>query len=660
MLPSQFLAGRKPPPGTLASPDVVDFYNTHIDRAFEGYSYKGTRITGDHSFFLNFTPIECAQLNSKRTPTGRFHVDYPEFSQSDDYVFKQIEEAQGGERKLIVMLFTHRGYGKTFIFVSIVLKHYLFVDFSHNLITASGDAHADKTFSKARLCLDEMVKPARHPALNLKRLQDSRDIIESGEIHYDDHGKHTSGRRSKIERMVYDREAGKTKGGRYDTQIMEECGDWSRPARLKDCIMASKGSWRVGNIDRCRVFMPGTGGTVYSHEAKEIFYNPAAFGIYQVKEHSDRSTAIFIPAYKKYGGTWELTGESNEKLAKTLLDAERIAAKADPVAYTKLIQEFPYTPDEMFSQSSGNLFNREKLARQLVDIIHKPAFQLVKRYHLHYLKVDGRITGVEAVEDPRGEVEMVELPQLSEDGKPVRGLYVAGLDSIDQGTQHSVEQTGSCFSLRVKKRQSTQSQTGNLYVCRYHARPRTVEEAYEIALKILLLYDCRVNLEYSKIAFIGFMRERKAYHRLLPRPSLQRAEMNANKFTHLIGTVMNQKTKQYGDILLQQYVEDFADQLYFKDDVEELLAYEPARQNEFDGIVSMKMCEIADEDLFDAGTIAAKQSPGMAMIGYYMDPHTGYMRYGALPKQQGPKDLMPTTEKQLRFYDPEADKNAYY
>lgn len=71
------------------------------------------------------------------------------------------------------------------------------------------------------------------------------------------------------------------------------------------------------------------------------------------------------------------------------------------------------------------------------------------------------------------------------DGKdPYKNLYVAGIDSIDQGTADSATQTDvSDFCIIIKKRIYGMQEPK--IVAMYKERPRDIRTAYDNAMKLL-------------------------------------------------------------------------------------------------------------------------------------------------------------------------------
>jgi hypothetical protein len=640
-----FFEGRTPPNVPIESLDNIDWYNEQIAYCFEGREKGGTRITGDHYWFLNMWPIQRVIQDKYGNATNKFEFNYPLWCQDDDYVFKQIEEAQCGPGdKKAIFLFTGRGWGKSYLVVSIGGKIYYLTPRSHSVISASQSDHADETFTKMRECMDGVE--LLHPTLAHKRLYDSNDYIESGEELTIDGEKRRTGYRSKIEKVLYDKKPGKTKGKRLDFQQWEEAGDFGGAAPLRECIAASEGSWKVGSIYRCRVFYTGTGGTVKSAEARELFENPEAFNIYPVVEWENRKTGIVIPAYRKYGGFYEKDGISDIEGAKAHLMKIREEKKSDPVAYRKFIQEFPFDPNELFQLSGTNNFDQEKLATQYVKIVNDPNYKLGKTGNLHWIINNGKITGVRWEDHKDGKMWKLEDPEKDASGSIYNNLYVGGYDGIDLGTEDTSTGKGSEGALAIKKRFLSGTKSNNVYVFYYHERPKDINEFYENVLKACWYWNLSgknedgditgsLNIEYSKIGIVGFFKSwgKGEMRWLMKRPRLSLSDPTSDKeSTKLIGTLPTVKNFENGELFLARYIRDYSEHLFYLPAINQLKDFSQQNRGKFDIAIAMEMAEFADDEYSERLVVKTKKPVTASNCGYYEDEN-GIMRFGELPNK---------------------------
>jgi hypothetical protein len=644
----KFFEGRTPPVVPLDSVENIEWYEEQLKRCVYGFEYKGQRITGDHYWFLNMFPFLVAKKNKAGKITNEFDIDFPYWAGMHDYVFKSIEEAHYEGKGFLWM--SGRGSGKTYVILAILAKIYHLKAKSHSMVSASNSAHATESFTKLLQALDAIAEV--HPTLALHRLQDTKGLIESGQEIVRDGIKYKEGPRSRLQKVIYGDNPGATRGSRPDAQLMEEVGDWATgKGDLKSCIGASIGSWRVGSINKCRVFMIGTGGSVASDQIKDVFVNPEAYNLLQFKDFAPKS-CFFLPANYFLGGQgWEETGVNNNDSAKAYLDAERVRTKDDMEIHNKIVQEFPFTIEEVFRKNGTNNFNQRHIAEQWARLHYEWKERRPEKGFLTWIKSPGgSIKGVKWEKNPEGNIEILEHPYKGASGREVfQDLYVGGVDSIDQGIADSTSiKNRSSLACLIKKRivdGKFFSQTSNLYVAKYIGRSIDVRWDYEETLKLSMYYNAKMNIEYTKIGVVNYFREAKQYHRLLKRPlvampskgekiaGLQKDQSN------LIGTPASTNVIDHQDGKVKEYIEDYYAHIFFLDLLEQLRDYQREDRRKYDLVIAMGLCELADEDMFG---IAARgeDSPTseFTLFGYWTDDH-GIKHFGKIQKQVSPDEV---------------------
>lgn len=658
-LSDKFLEGQTPPPIDIFSMENIDWYNEQIDRCFNGYERKGTRITGDYYWYLNFFPIVALKLDKYGNPTKDPDYFFPYISQQDDYLFKQIEEAD--KENMNTLLITARGYGKTFGMISIPAKYYYLKRNSDNILSSSQDEHISKSYRMLKLSMDELEK--RHPTLRMKRLYDNDDVIEAGEEIIENGEKKKVGNRSMIRKIVFDRKAGKTRGSRPTTHLYEEIGAWNGAAKLKDCYNASVGSYKRGSIWTARVFFIGTGGEMKSggsEDAKEMFWNPESFNIYPVKEWHERKSGIFIPAYKKYSGFWEQTGISREEEAKAHLEAEREKMKGDKKAYEQFKQEYPFDPDEAFMLNGSNNFDQEKITTQILNITHRPEYKRGKMGFLHWKKEGGRIIGTEWEPNENGNIWMLEPPERNSKGELYENLYIAGYDGIDVGQDDTASGKGSRGALAVKKRMLTSTRTNNIYVCFLVERPKDINDYYEDCRKICWHFNCKINIEDTKRGIVGHFIREKEFYWFMKRPKITLTDPQNGKST-LIGVTNAPKNYEYGELFMSKYIKSFIENMFYMPALEDLRDFRMDMRTKFDIAVAMFMCEIGDEEMMDWEVYCEgeQQQPVQTSIGWYED-EDGNPRYGRIPQPYDELFGATSDNRAIQYVDLVNNSTEYY
>ena len=438
-----------------------------------------------------------------------------------------------------------------------------------------------------------------------------------------------------------------------DGTITKNCGDWSTgKGDLKSCIGASIGSWRVGSINKCRVFMIGTGGSVASDQIKDVFKNPEAYNLLQFKDFAPKS-AFFLPAYYFLGGQgWEETSVNNNDSAKKYLEEERTRTKDDMEIHNKIVQEFPFTIEEVFRKSGTNNFNQRKIATQWSALHYELEGHKPEKGFLTWIKTaTGTIKGVKWELNPEGNIEILEHPYKGQTGREVfTDLYVGGVDSIDQGIMDSTSiKNRSSLACLIKKRiidGKFFSQTSNIYVAKYLGRSLDVRWDYEETLKLSMYYNAKMNIEYTKIGVVNYFREAKQYHRLLKRPlvAMPSGGDGSNKIpglqkdhSNLIGTPATTGVIDHQDGKIKEYIEDYYNNIFFIDLLEQLRDYQREDRRKYDLVIAMGLCELADEDMFG---IAARgeDSPTSEFVpfGWYNDEH-GRKKFGKIPGKSSPE-----------------------
>jgi len=86
----------------------------------------------------------------------------------------------------------------------------------------------------------------------------------------------------------------------------------------------------------------------------------------------------------------------------------------------------------------------------------------------------------------------------------MRNLYVAGIDGIDIGQDQTSDYTKdpSKFCITIKKRAFGMQEP--MYVAYYKFRPNDEREAYETAMKLMIYYNCRCNIEATRLTMLNW------------------------------------------------------------------------------------------------------------------------------------------------------------
>lgn len=640
-IPKSIMSMRNMPDVHPDSYDMQMHYKKIWQAVKEGIYVDGEYFNPIFVFWLLIFTFEIQKYDDKGNMLpGDSEIGKPIYSTVDRYIFDNIWKAYK-QRKYIALM-SGRGIGKSFITVCITEWYYMLEDNQEIIISGTSDDITTEAWSKVRSSL-KFVEDV-YPGMRQKRITNSNKEIIAGEEYYDDFGdKKERGSLNKISKIIYADNPNSTRGRRPHFQHVEEFAAFpAHPSigSLKNVIGQSKGSWLIqGSIKKAFVMYTGTGGSVSNKDAEDVFMNPEGFNILAVQEwgdhrNPDMKTGMFIPSPLKYGGTWEHYGTPDIDLATNLMLEERELIKNDHVAYIQELQEFPITLDEVFLRKGTNIFNQDKIAEQTVAL-KTAAKKAWKEGELEYIMMNGEITGVRFVEKAGGKIIVIEEPQLTKDGNQFKGLYVGGVDSIDQGNDDSLVH-GSRLACAIKKRipESIFSGTSSLYVAFYNHRSDDVRWDYENVLKLSMWYNAKMNVEYTKIGIVSFFREKKQFHRLLKRPSIAvGANISGAKASMLVGTPATAPVINHQDDKIKEYIDDYYYQINFLPLLEQLKDYSREDRTQYDLVIAMGLAELADEDFIgkppSENTAAAKD---LEVWGIYRDSD-GYKRWGALPKK---------------------------
>lgn len=309
----------------------------------------------------------------------------------------------------------------------------------------------------------------------------------------------------------------------------------------------------------------GTGGVEgASFEGSEkLFYSPGAYNIYGVPNVYDKNTdgatvcGFFWGAYLNRNKCYdENTGEPDVIKAMVEICLDRFKVKyssSDARAITQKKAEEPMTPQEAIMRTEGTVFPVSDLKEYLETIMVKRDAFLAEHY-TGELVYDARgeiiwkpnsdsipLRSYDLTGDRTGALEIFEMPRKTGEGNIPRGRYIAGIDPIDADTGNSL------FSILVMDTFTDR------IVAEYSGRPRTANEAYEMALRTLIFYNAEANYEKNLKGLFSYFDKKNALHYLADNPQILK-DMDMVKATNLYGnnakgTHANAEINKYGRIL---------------------------------------------------------------------------------------------------------------
>lgn len=350
-------------------------------------------------------------------------------------------------------------------------------------------------------------------------------------------------------------------------------------------------------------------------------------------------TGYFVPAYitmhkKGYIGS---RGEYLiEKQKEFYLN--RRASFTDQKTLLEHKAEQCFTAEEAFAAEGVNKFNKVKIAEQILTISIKKQAPEIQRGYMEFIyegaeRERKNVIGARFKPHPNGPVYILEHPVEDEETKQnINNLYVSGIDGIDIGQLETSKETRdpSKFCTVIKRRIYGMKEPQ--YVAYYLDRPNDIREAYKQTICLLMYYNAKANVEASRLSLLTYARENKFMQYFMRRPRVCYGGDERRRQVNQYGTPATKALIEHQTDLIAEYVEDYCDQIWFYEFLDQLNKYTDENKTRFDIIAALGMCELADEELNGINPkINNKIQQEFQDIGYYRDEN-GYVRFGVIPK----------------------------
>lgn len=660
------------------------FWKEQYTRCKYGMTSHGYTITGDNYFFLNFYQLPVVDID-KASGEGT-NEGFPVFFASQYMFFHYLQMCRVLHKNAALM--KARSIGFSEINASLAARLYTTIKRSRTVITCFNDTYLNGTFSKLDHALtfintnaDGFFKP---------RLTDKALEKKSGyQVKID--GQFTDFGWRSVVKGINGSKPSNIRGERVDLLIYDEAGSWPD---LTTAVVQGQELCEVQGVPRGIMLFGGTGGDFGTplEGLKKIYYNPKAFKIlpFRHKWTQDGTTiesGFFLPYFLQSLNPeyMDSRGVCNQTEYKKVLQEERNNLLAVPEDYLKKCAERCWNAEEAFTLEGQNKFNKMKIADQLAKIrLHKigPRPQVgtidyTYKSNKHSLE---NINGFRWLLNS-GKVQILEHPvwsdlykeQIEKQKKeaeeqgidfeaPVytemNDLYVAGIDGIDIGAAQTSKETRdpSDFCIVIKRRAFGLNEPQ--YVAMYKDRPQNIREAYKIAMCMCRYYNCRINIEATRVGMITWARENKCLQYFMKRP---RATLTDIKYgtTKQYGTPATKTIIEQQTDLIADYVEDYGHNIWFEDMLEQLNGYNDENKTKFDIIAALGMVELADQELSGRQpTKVDKEVEEFQDYGYYINDK-GYREFGVIPKKQSNQIVIKQEENNDPYRIETSDPRLY-
>lgn len=660
------------------------FWKEQYTRCKYGMTSHGYTITGDNYFFLNFYQLPVVDMD-KASGEGT-NESFPVFFASQYMFFHYLQMCRVLHKNAALM--KARSIGFSEINASLAARLYTTIKRSRTMITCFKDTYLNGTFSKLDHALTFINTNADgffKPRLTDKALEKKSGYQVKIDGQFTDFGWHS------VVIGINGSKPSNIRGDRVDLLIYDEAGSWPD---LTTAVVQGQELCEVQGVPRGIMLFGGTGGDFGPplEGLKKIYYNPKAFKIlpFRHKWTQDGTTiesGFFLPYFLQSLNPeyMDSRGVCNQTEYKKLLQEERNNLLAVPEDYLKKCAERCWNAEEAFTLEGQNKFNKMKIADQLAKIrLHKigPRPQVgtidyTYKSNKHSLEnIDGfrwllNSGKVQILEHPvwsdlyKEQIEK-QKKEAEEQGidfeAPVytemNDLYVAGIDGIDIGAAQTSKETRdpSDFCIVIKRRAFGLNEPQ--YVAMYKDRPQNIREAYKIAMCMCRYYNCRINIEATRVGMITWARENKCLQYFMKRP---RATLTDIKYgtTKQYGTPATKTIIEQQTDLIADYVEDYGHNIWFEDMLEQLNGYNDENKTKFDIIAALGMVELADQELSGRQpTKVDKEVEEFQDYGYYINDK-GYREFGVIPKKQSNQIVIKQEENNDPYRIETSDPRLY-
>lgn len=660
------------------------FWKEQYTRCKYGMTSHGYTITGDNYFFLNFYQLPVVDMD-KASGEGT-NESFPVFFASQYMFFHYLQMCRVLHKNAALM--KARSIGFSEINASLAARLYTTIKRSRTMITCFKDTYLNGTFSKLDHALtfintnaDGFFKP---------RLTDKALEKKSGyQVKID--GQFTDFGWRSVVIGINGSKPSNIRGDRVDLLIYDEAGSWPD---LTTAVVQGQELCEVQGVPRGIMLFGGTGGDFGPplEGLKKIYYNPKAFKILPFKHKwtQDGTTiesGFFLPYFLQSLNPeyMDSRGVCNQTEYKKVLQEERNNLLAVPEDYLKKCAERCWNAEEAFTLEGQNKFNKMKIADQLAKIrLHKigPRPQVgtidyTYKSNKHSLEnIDGfrwllNSGKVQILEHPvwsdlyKEQIEK-QKKEAEEQGidfeAPVytemNDLYVAGIDGIDIGAAQTSKETRdpSDFCIVIKRRAFGLNEPQ--YVAMYKDRPQNIREAYKIAMCMCRYYNCRINIEATRVGMITWARENKCLQYFMKRPRATLTDIKHGT-TKQYGTPATKTIIEQQTDLIADYVEDYGHNIWFEDMLVQLNGYNDENKTKFDIIAALGMVELADQELSGRQpTKVDKEVEEFQDYGYYINDK-GYREFGVIPKKQSNQIVIKQEENNDPYRIETSDPRLY-
>lgn len=519
------------------------FWQEEAKRCREGYvrEYDGEWIPGDYYYYLNYSPIYLTELDMDDPDSLMVDrvFELPRFYDGDYFYYHYIEDARRKGKHGSVL--KSRGKGFSFKGGSGLSKQFVLGNGTGrkgrgNKAFAIAD---EREYLTKDGILNKFIDMVDHCGQNTPWPR-TRDLKDSwNEMHWkmgykDPESNAEKGTKNEVMGVTLKNDPDKARGKRGSRIYWEEMGKF--PCVLKAWGVA-RPSVEDGKFAFGTMIAWGTGGTEGANfaGAEELFYAPGGYNILGIPNLFDknakdgRKCGFFFAEYLNRTGCYDENGNSD--VIKALLELYEVRAEikreaTDPNTLVQEKAERPITPQEAIMRKEGSVFPTADLKDYLSEIMPSLS-RFVSPHWVGRLGINGDGTPTwkmlpDAIpvrdfpfkdnKGKEGAIEIFEMPYKDTTGKVPTGLYIAGIDPIDDDESG----TNSLFSIFIM------NTITDRIVAEYTGRTFSAEDCYETSRRLLMFYNAQALYENDKKGLYAYLKNKNCLYLLADTPEIVR------------------------------------------------------------------------------------------------------------------------------------------
>ena len=548
------------------------------DRCWNGMirPEDGEWIPGPLYFYINYCPIIQSKIRKGTKQADRI-VDFPEMWEGIYWRFHYMYQARSGglynnfEGSNHGAELASRGKSKSYSMASILTHNFILGENkeawkeTRSIVTAYQKEYLikDGVLNKFVSMADFIAQHTQFPRKRIKSaLQDMNWVMgyKDADLNIE------KGTQNQVLGVSSKDDESKLRGKRAVFIGIEEFGTFKRLLDLYNVLIPSvqEGDYVFGLM-----YMHGTAGDNESDfaGAQEIMYNPLGYNMYALPNVYDKANqgrkqfVFFYPGYVNRKGFYNKDGVSDVIGALISILKERHKVKynsTDPNTIIKTIAEVPITPAEAIVKTGVNLFPVIDLTERLNQLDNNPReYDDVYSGDLVITK-SGEIQYKNTAKNPirtfknqdnqmEGAVEILQMPEKDASGKIFPNRYILSCDPYDNDQAES-KSLGSVFVLDLWT---------DRIVAEYTGRPMFADDFYEIARRMCLFYNGRMNYENNKKGLFAYFQRMNSLYLLTDALEFLRDKelSKTNLFgNNLKGTTATEGINSYARTILRNWL----------------------------------------------------------------------------------------------------------